>query len=182
MRTSTIRNMLGTEERAEYDALVFEAGFDATGKRRPSHEIGEHFHNLLLDAIQAKRPWAQWVMDEDARAGHIRRFKGWDRTRHPVRTRHGEKVVRLSGVQALRRRDPETEAMFWQDTSLEDMTIDDLDSVIEGMSSRIAPLMYNRETARSLRALVTECETVTVGEALLSLGLTMDEYLMGLAA
>lgn len=182
MRTSSIRSMLSAEERAEYDALVFEAGFDHFGKRRPSHEIGDRFHELLLDAIQAKRTWAQWVMDEDARAGHIRRFKGWDRTRHPVRTRDGEKVVRLSGVQALRRRDPETEAMFWQDTSLEDMTIDDLDSVIEGMSSKMAPLMYNRETARSLRTLVAECGTATVGEALRSVGLTMDEYLLGLAA
>jgi hypothetical protein len=121
-------------------------------------------------------------MDEDARAGHIRRFKSWDRTRHPVQTRDGEKLVRLSGVQALRRRDPETQALFWQDTSLEDMTVNDLSSVIEGMDGKMAPLVYNRETARSLRALVTECGTATVGEALALRGMTIDEYLLGNAA
>lgn len=182
MRTSSIRNMLSAEERAEYDALVFEAGFDEHGKRRPSYEMGDRFHELLTDAIQAQRTWAKWVMDEDARAGHIRRFKSWDRTRHPVQTRDGERVVRLSGVQALRMRDPETQAMFWQDTSLEDMTEDDLSSVIEGMNSKMAPLMYNRETARSLRTLVQESEAATVGDALLAIGLTIDEYLLGLAA
>jgi hypothetical protein len=182
VRKTSIRNMLSAEERAEYDALVFEAGFDQIGKRRPSHEIGDHFHELLLDAIQAKRPWAQWVMDEDAKAGHIRRFKAWDRTRHPVRTKDGERVVRVSRVQAVRRRDPETEAMFWQDADYEDMTASDLDSVIAGMDSKIAPLVCNRETARSLRTLIESCGTRTVREALEIRGLSMDEYLLGLAA
>lgn len=182
MRKTSIRNMLSIEERAEYDALVFEAGFDQVGRRRPSHEIGDHFHELLLNAIQAKRPWAQWVMDEDARAGHIRRFKAWDRTRHPVHTRDGDRVVRSSGVQAVRRRDAETEAMFWQDVELEDMTPADLDSVIAGMDSKIAPLVFNREIARSLRALVEQTGAATVREALNLRGTSMDDYLLGRAA
>jgi hypothetical protein len=182
MRKASIRNMLSVEERAEYDATVFEAGFDRAGKRRPSHEIGEHFHALLLDAIQAKRPWAQWVMDEDARAGHIRRFKAWDRTRQPVHTKDGERIVRVSRVQAVRRRDPETEAMFWQDTEYEDMGVADLDSVIAGMDGKIAPLLHNRETARSLRDLVEQTGAATVREALKRRGMSMDNYLLGRAA
>lgn len=180
MRKNNIRNMLSAEERAEYDALVFEAGFYEDGTRRPSHEIADRFHDLLLDAVQAKRPWAQWVLDEDARAGHLRRFKGWDRIRHPVQTRKGGRVIRLSGVQALRRRDPETEALFWQDTELGDMDSDDLDSVIEGMRGKIEPLTYNLETAKSLRELLdgqpkgTRVKTVLAGR-----GLTINQYLLG---
>lgn len=183
MRKSNIRNMLSNEERAEYDALVFEAGFDESGTRRPSHEIAERFHDLLLDAVQAKRPWAQWVLDEDARAGHLRRFKAWDRIRNPVQTKSGGKLIRLSRIQALRRRDPETEALFWQDTDYEDMTAGDLDSVIDGMRGKISPLTHNLETALSLRTLVDGQPAGTkVRDVLAARGVTIDEYLTNRAA
>lgn len=182
-KKNDIRRMLSTEERAEYDALVFEAGFSDQGQRRPSHEIADRFHQLLLDAVQAKRPWAQWVLDEDARAGHLRRFKAWDRIRHPVQTRNGGKVIRLSGIQALRRWDPDAEALFWQDTDYGEMNGQDLDSVIEGMRGKIEPLTHNLNTAQNLRKLVDgEPDGTKVNDALARRGLTIDEYLLGGAA
>lgn len=171
--------MLSAEERAEYDALVFEAGFYEDGRRRPSHEIAERFHELLLDAVQAKRPWAHWVLEEDARAGHLRRFKAWDRIRHPVQTKRDGVVIRLSGIQALRRRDPDTEAMFWQDTDYHEMDAKDLDSVIDGMRGKIEPLTSNLNTAISLRHLLDDQpEGTKVGPVLLGRGLTIDQYLL----
>lgn len=72
--------------------------------------------------------------------------------------------------------------MFWQDVELEDMTPADLDSVIAGMDSKIAPLVFNREIARSLRALVEQTGAATVREALNLRGTSMDDYLLGRAA
>ena len=61
------RRMLSAEERAEYDALLYEAGYDTDGQRRPSGEIGDRMHRLLADAVQAGRTWAGYVIDDDAR-------------------------------------------------------------------------------------------------------------------
>ena len=177
MRSKDIRSILSNEERAEYDALLFEASFDSNLKRRSSHEIAERMHALLLDAVQAKRAWAQWVLDADAHAGHIRRFKRWDRIRHLVRTRDGGRVVRLSGIQALKRRDPVTQVMFWEDAELEDMSTEDLDAVIAGMNNRIEPLEMNIRLAKRLRALLEETGAKKVRDALVVVGKSLDEYL-----
>lgn len=177
MTTRDIRSILSPEERAEYDALIFEASFDEHGKRRPSYEIADRMHDLLLDAVQAKRPWAQWVLDADARAGHIRRFKRWDRIRNLVNTKDGGRLVRLSGIQALKRRNPATQGTFWEDVELEAMSRDDLDAVIAGMRNRIEPLEMNVRLAVRLRKLVEDQNALTVGAALQAIGKTLDEYL-----
>lgn len=179
MRSKDIRSILSNEERAKYDTLIFEASFDSTGRRRPSYEIGDRIHAMLLDAVQAQEPWAQWVLDADARAGHIRRFKRWDRIRNLVRTKDGGQVVRLSGIQAVKRRDPVTQTMFWADTELEAMSRADLDAVIGGMRNRIEPLEKNIRLAKKLHGLCVEQNAVTVGAALKSLGKTLDEFLEG---
>lgn len=183
MRKSSIRNMLSTDERRKYDELIYAASFDETGRRYPSHEIGERMHGLLLDAVQAQERWASWVMAEDARCGHIRRFKAWDRIRHPVRTMDGGRIIRLSGVQALRRRNSPDEAMFWQDTEYGDMTAEDLDAIIDYTQGRIAPLSYNLNTAKALRVLVDgQPKGVKVRAVLAARGKTIDEYLQERAA
>lgn len=177
MTSKDIRSILSHEERAKYDALIFEASFDQEGRRRPSYEIADRMHAMLLDAVQAQEPWAQWVLEADARAGHIRRFKRWDRIRNLVRTKDGGRVVRLSGIQAVKRRDPVTQTMFWADTELEAMSREDLDGVIAGMRGRIEPLEMNIRLAQKLHQLCVDQNAPTVGSALKSVGKSLNEFL-----
>ena len=175
---SDIRNMLSREERAEYDDLMWNARFHGDGKSRPSHEIAERMHDLLEDAIQAGRQWAQWVMDDDARAGHLRRSKKWDRVRRIILTRHGEKIVKRSAVMAVRRRNPEIQETGWFDAEWVDMATDELLQIITGARHRLESAKEAIATARRLLRLIDETGAETVGEALKQRGMSIDEYLL----
>lgn len=178
---TNIRRLLSKEERAEYDSLFFSAKFYDDGTARPSHEIGDRMHELLLDAIQAGRLWAQWVMDDNARSGHIKALKAWDRQRQPVSTKVGDQIVKRSSVQAVKRLDQETKAMFWEDTKWVDMSPDDLAQIINGSEQRIQSSKEVAGIARSLLALVNSTGAKTVAEALQAKGVSIDDYLTGSA-
>lgn len=175
---SDIRNLLGREERAEYDDLMWNARFYGDGKSRPSHEIAERMHDLLEDAIQAGRQWAQWVMDDDARAGHLRRSKKWDRVRRFIFARDGEKVVKRSAVMAIRRHSPGIQETGWFDAEWVDMTTDELLQIIAGARHRLESAKEAIATARRLMRLIDETGAETVGEALERRGMSIDEYLL----
>jgi hypothetical protein len=170
--------MLSAEERAEYDDLMYTARFYDDGKSRPSHEIAERMHALLLDAVQAGKPWAQWVLDDDIRAGHLSRSKKWDRVRRYVLTRHGAVIVKRSAVMAIMRRHPITQEPGWFDTEWTDMDTDDLLQVIAGARHRLESAKEAVATARRLLRLIDESGAETVGEALEQLGMSIDEYLV----
>lgn len=176
---SDIYRMLSPEERAEYDGLFHEAGYDEHGEQRPAHEIKEHVHRLLKEAVGAGRTWAAYVIDDDARHGHLKRFKAWDRTRQVVSTRYGERVVKRSAVMSLRRRDSESGRLYWQGTFYPDMTREDLLDVINGCQVRIGSERITIATARRLLALLNETGTATVDEALKMRGVDLEEYLIG---
>lgn len=176
---TNIRSILGKEERAEYDDLFFRAKFYDDGTARPSHEIGQRMHDLLHDAIQAGRIWAEWVMDDNARAGHIKALKAWDRQRQPVSTKVGDRIVKRSSVQAVKRLDQETKAMFWEDTKWVDMGPNDLAQIINGSEQRIQSSKEVAGIARSLLALVNSTGAKTVAEALDARGVSIDDYLTG---
>ncbi|MBB2914905.1 hypothetical protein FHS43_006217 [Streptosporangium becharense] len=175
---SDIYRMLSPEERAEYDALLHEAGYDDNGEQRPAHEIKERMHRLLQDAVQAHRTWAGYVLDADVREGHHRRFKGWDRARQVVSTRHGGRVVKRSAVMSLRRRDPDNGRTYWQGTFYPDMTREDLLDVINGSEVRIGSERITIATARRLVALLDETGAATVAEALEARGVELETYLL----
>jgi hypothetical protein len=175
---SDIRNMLGREERAEYDDLMWNARFYGDGKSRPSHEIAERMHDLLEDAIQAGRQWAQWVMDDDARAGHLSRSKKWDRSRRFILTRDGDAVVKRSAVMAVQRRNPDTQETGWFDTEWVDMTTDELLQIVTGARHRLESAKEAIATARRLMRLIDETGAETVGGALEQRGMSIDEYLL----
>jgi uncharacterized Ntn-hydrolase superfamily protein len=175
---SEIRNLLGTEERAEYDDLMWNARFYDDGKSRPSHEIADRMHDLLEDAIQAGRQWAQWVMDDDARAGHLARSKKWDRSRRFIHTREGDAIVKRSAVMAIQRRNPDTQETFWSDTEWVDMTVDDLTQVVTESRRRQESARETVAIARRLMRLINEAGAKTVGGALEQRGMSIDEYLL----
>lgn len=172
-----IRRMLSDQERAEYDDLLYTARFHDDGTSRPTGEIGERMHALLEDATQAQKPWAQWVMDDDARAGHVNRSKRWDRVRRVVSTRAGDVIVKRSAIQAIKRLDKETGAMFWEDAHWADMNADDLSQIINGGEQRIQSAKEVTGIARSLLGLIDSTGQGTVADALESIGVSIDDYL-----
>lgn len=173
------RKMLSAEERAEYDALLYEAGYDETDRRRPSGEIGERMHQLLTDALQAGRVWAGYVIDDDARRGHLARFKRWDKANHVMNVNDGTVIVPRAAVMGIRRRDVETGAIVHQQALFSEMTWDDLIGVLESAQGRIASDRITVGVCKKLLALkLRSPESVGPAEACELLGIDMQGYLV----
>lgn len=172
------RRMLSTEERAEYDALLYEAGYDTDGQRRPSGEIGDRMHRLLADAVQAGRTWASYVIDDDARRGHVSRFKRWDKVRTPMEVNHQSVIVKRAAVMGVLRRDVETGAAYHQQALYADMTWGELVGVLEGAQGRIASDRITAGICKKLLALKLRApDSMGPGDACGRLGVDMHSYL-----
>jgi hypothetical protein len=172
------RRMLSTEERAEYDALLYEAGYDETGQRRPSGEIGDRMHRLLADAVQAGRTWAGYVIDDDARTGHVSRFKRWDKVRTPMEVNSQSVIVKRSAVMGVVRRDTETGAAYHQQALYVEMTWGELVGVLEGAQGRIASDRITVGICKKLLALKLRApESIGPADACGRLGVDMYDYL-----
>lgn len=171
------REILSESERAEYDALMWDAGYDPAGKRRPSSEVGPRVHDLLLDAAKAGRPWATWVLEDDAAAAHLSRFKRWANSRITVTTPVGDRMVKRSAAMSVKRSDPVTGADFWQPTFWADMTHADLLAVQSGARGRIESERITLSIVKALDAILTETGCTTVAEALAHKGTTIEAWL-----
>lgn len=169
--------ILTPEERAEYDALLYESGYDDQGNKRPSAEIGPWMHALLENAERAGRSWAGWVIADDVEVGHLSRFKRWDRVRQVVNTRHGDQVVLRSAVMAVQCQNAETGKRYWQDTFWRDMGRAELMDVLLASRVRSESEEITQATAARLLRLLDETGCALVSEALASIGMTIDEYL-----
>lgn len=171
---------LSPEERAEYEALLTEAGYDEYGKKRPSGEIAERISHSLKDAEQAGRAWAQWALDDDARAGHLKRFTAWEGVRRIVHTRDGERIVTRRAVMALRRRDAETGEWYWRGEDLAEMVRGELEEVMLYARRRRHSDAVLMATVGRLLDLLEETasdDSTKVSTALGRVGKTIDEVL-----
>lgn len=173
------RKHLSPEEREEYDALLYEAGYDESGDRRPSSEIGDRMHKLLGDAVQAGRIWAGYVVDDDACAGHLTRFKRWDKGRTLMEVNHQSVIVKRAAVMGVRRRDAETGVIYHQQVIYPEMTWDELVGVMESAQVRIASDRITVGTCTKLLVLKMRCpESVGPADACAQLGIDMQSYLV----
>lgn len=171
--------MLSPEEREEYDALLYEAGYDEVGNRLPSRLIGDRMHTLLADAVQAGRVWASYVIDDDARTGHLSRFKKWDKAKHPINVKHGTVIVPRAAVMGVKRRDPATGAVVHQLALFAEMSWDELVGVLESTQSRIASARITVGMCTKLLALkLRSPESAGPGDACDRLGVDMEDYLV----
>ncbi|CAL9612676.1 hypothetical protein SUDANB1_05658 [Streptomyces sp. enrichment culture] len=168
---------LSAEDRAEYDELLYRAGYTGDGRARPSHEIKDRLDVLLKKAVADGKTWAAYVLDEDARAGHLDRFKRWDKARRPMQARVGERVVRQRSSIALKRRGPG--GTFYQPTLWLDMAEADLADVEHKAAHSERGQRDLKLTARRLRTLLRETGADTPRAALEHLGVTLEEYLLG---
>lgn len=171
------RKDLSPEERDEYDAIMAEAGYDDDGQRRPSGEIGPRMRELLEDALQAGRPWAQYILDDDTEYGHLTRFKRWDKDRNQQKVFVGDTVVQRAAVVGVKRKlDGDTRE--WQQSLWRELTWDEIEQKLkEGVMQQYSGKI-TATTARRLLSLRERVpESVGPEDACLELGLDFDEYL-----
>lgn len=174
------REQLSPEERQEYDALLADAGLRGDGTRRESHEIGPRMHRLLQDALQAGRTWAGWTLADDAEAGHLARFKSWDKTRNRVRVFVGGNriVPRSAVVGVLRRRDDGS--MGHQQALYDELTWAELEQHLSLAQAQMSSARITVATAQRLLALREHAPTaIGPAQACVLLGLDMKAYLAG---
>lgn len=172
------RKHLSAEERAEYDALLYDAGYDERGDRRPSGEIGDRMHDLLTDAVKASRTWAGYVIGDDARAGHLARFKRWDKVRTLMDVNHQSVIVRRSAVMGVKRRDAETGDIYHQQALYAEMAWNEVIYVMESAQVRIASDRITVGICAKFLALKLRCpESTGPADACARLGLDMQDYL-----
>lgn len=176
-RTPPFTQMLSPEERAEYADLLAEAGYDEHGRQRPSDEIGERMHTLLLDAIQAGRTWAKWALAQDARAGHLKRFKDWAKQKQVVPMPDGDRIVRRSALMGVTFVDPETGERRWRMEKLAEMDRGQLDEVLAYAERRIRSNRVIANSGRRLLDLLDATGKDRVSEALTAAQLTLEEAL-----
>lgn len=169
---------LSPDERARYNELLYAAGYDETGKARPSAEIPDRLHALLLDAVQAHEMWAQYVIDDDTRAGHLKRFTRWNKVRDVVDFSDKSLLVKRSAVMGIRRRRKDTGAPEWRQTSWEDMTWDEVAQVLDAAQARAGSEMVTVAVARKLLHLKSRAPRSTgPADACASLGTSVKDYL-----
>lgn len=176
--------ILTPEERVEYDELLFEAGHDADGKPRPSHEIGARVVAMLREAaFQAQRPWAGYVLEDMAAAGALARWKKWNATREVVTVAGETFTTTKPAAMSVRRRDGESGKTYYQTTLWADMTRAQLAEIVDRTSKSIKTEQLTIATARRLLEVLDRAPTAqTVGEAMAELGTTTETYLAAVAA
>lgn len=176
-RKSPFTARLSDEERREYRELLAEAGYDEHGRQRPSDEIGERMHALLLDALQSGRKWAPWALDDDVKAGHLRRFKAWAKQQELVSMPDGERIVRRSVLMSVTFKDPVTGERRWRMEKLGEMDRSQLQEVMAQAEKRSRSSRVIATSIRRLIGLLDETGAQKVSQALTLLGLTLDEAL-----
>lgn len=175
-------DILSPAEREEYDGLMYDAGHDEHGNLLPSGEIKERMHGLLLDAVQAGRTWAQFVLDDDAREGHLKRHKRWRDRKEFVSTAFGGGFATKPAAMSIRRVSTADASAVWQPTLWQDMTRAELLQIVTGSQMRARAEQVTISIARRLIALLDETGAESVSTALEAKGTSIDEFLLDEAA
>lgn len=176
------RESLSPEERAEYDELVVDAGYNDDGEPWPSHEIADRLVAMLTDADQAGRAWARYMLDDAAAAGCLARWKRWHKAQRQIRILRNGVIVQKAAVTSLRRKSPSDGATHYQLTLWEEMTTAELKEVASAALSRADSEAATVDTAKKLMQLLTATGTSTVREALGVKSVTLEQYLNSLDA
>ncbi|WP_405425567.1 hypothetical protein [Streptomyces erythrochromogenes] len=165
------------DDRAAYEELLCDAGYDEWGQQYPAYEIKERVHFRLTAAAEAGEEWAVHVLERDARDGHLRAFRTWDRSLHVVSTRQGDRIVKRAAVVSTRRRDPHGQ-IYHQGTFIEAMTRAEVEAELTDVWVSAQTVQDRFSTWDRLRMLLDRTGRDVVGEALADVGMTLDEYLM----
>lgn len=169
--------ILTSEEREEFDTLLYDAGYDPDGKPFPSHLIGPRAVASLLAAVQAQREWAQWVLDDMTTSGALKRWRKWNKQRDVITVKGKSYTVTKPAAIGVRRRDPAGKAYF-QPVLWEDLTRDELEQIIARSAKQIDSERSTIATAKRLLKLMTRVpEANKVSEAAAAVGTTTEAFL-----
>jgi hypothetical protein len=172
-----VSEILTPDERAEYDALLYDAGYDADGKPMPSHLIGPRMVNALRSAVNAQRPWAEWVLEDLLVSGALRRWRKWNKQRDVVTVAGKSYTVTKPAAIGVRRRNDQGETYF-QAVLWEDLTRDELEQIIARAAKQIDSESKTIQTAKRLLKLMTRVpEAQTVAEATAAIGTSTEAFL-----
>lgn len=161
---------LSHEEQQELNQLLHDATFHADGTPCRVGQYGPRAHVLLIDAVKAGRPWAEWVLESALHAGLQARVK-----RHVKATTRATLAVTDSfavdraAVFGVPRKEGSVQV------ALPGLTKDDLNYLIGATNSRIESERHNRLMFRRLLKILDKSGQPTVAGACLSLGLSLDE-------
>lgn len=168
--------MLSTEEREEYDGIVYDATHDANGKAWPTAEFGPRFRDGMERAEAAGRQWPRWLMDDMVDAGLQRRAKEWLKQREFVSIADGEsKVITKAAHMGVWRKSGGSAG--FQQVLWSDMTIQDLLGLIGAASKRRESEAVNISMAKRLLKLCKSHGVHSVSDALKLEGVELDEFL-----
>lgn len=171
---------LSPEERAEFDTLMYEAGFDEHGKPRPSHEIAARVVQMLREAAnQAHRAWANYVLEDLTTSGAMARWRSWSKRREVLTVAGESYVVSKAAAVGVRKQSSEGRT-YYQMTFWADMTRDELRQVIDRSAKEVESERQTIALARRLLELLDKAPKAnTVAEAAASLGVDVEDYLSG---
>lgn len=156
--------MLSVNEQAELDAAM-EAAW--TGTTSASVAAGR-LHEYLNDAVQAQRPWASIKLAEATDRGLVDLVKRYRKSR-AVAVKKGQTPA-VVGVQLA--------AAEWGQVALEQLTRDQVASVIASRRKQIAGLRRSISCMEALLRLLDEHPTAkTVGDALKRQRTTLSELM-----
>lgn len=170
--------VLSPEERAEFDDLMYEAGFDEHGKPLPSGEIQVRVVQALRTAAdQAHRSWARYVLDEMTAAGAMARWRAWSKRREVVTVAGESYVTTKAAAMGVRKQSPDGRT-YYQMTFWADMTREELRQVIDRSAKEVESERQTIALARRLLALLDRApEAKTVAEAAEKAGVELEQYL-----
>lgn len=170
-----MRNILSREERAEYDALLHDAAYE-NGEMVATNLVAGRAHVLLVNAEKAGRAWAEIVLDRALTQG-LRAEVSRYRKRINVTTETDLLGTRArTKVYSISESAPDGSTV-WQPKLYEEMTLSDLDQLINGSEAQLDAIQHNRLAAKRLRAALVQTGKPTVGQALIALGQSLEEAL-----
>jgi hypothetical protein len=129
-----------------------------------------------MDAVQAQREWAQWILDDAVLDGLRARGRKWCKEREVVTATVGVRTVTKPDAMSIRRKNKDG-AVEHQPTLWPDMTADDLKQVILSSAKLVVANQDNIAIARRLLNLCEKTGIEPVSEALRSIGMSMDTFL-----
>lgn len=166
---------LNDDERREWDELRYDAAYHPSGVARPSHEAKERYRDLLIDAVQAGRAWAQMVLDHAQLTGLGSDIGQWKRTRAVINFAYGSVITTKPAAMAFRRQRPDggTEYLSkdWDTCTIQDLR----NKLAESEAQKAAAHTLGLLCRSLIRLMKSAPKAGTVAEARLANGLNSIE-------
>lgn len=169
---SRYKNRWGSEERAEYEALVRESW----ASNKATFQRVEHFKRGLMDAVQARRPWSAEVMDDANDRGLSNILKGEQKRNRATVAMADGRLVEKPQVIGIRRLSADGSA-YTEQTLFDFVSADELEQKRREYLSNITAYSDNIAVLDKLLALCEAGGSDTPATAAANLRTTVEAWL-----